>query len=46
MPTANRTVQRPHDKHVYKERLSIKCFFVTIKLPQNFSRSEQLTINH
>ena len=44
-PKANRTVQRPCDWHVYKERHRIECFFGKIKHYRRvFSRYEKLAV--
>ena len=46
-PKANRTVQRPYDEHLYKERHLIECFFGKIKHYRRiFSRYEKLAINY
>lgn len=46
-PTANRTVQRPCDWYLYKERHLIECFFGKIKHYRRiFSRYEKLAVNY
>ena len=46
-PKANRTVQRPYDAHLYKERHLIECFFGKMKHYRRvFSRYEKLAINY
>ena len=46
-PKANRTVQRPCDWYLYKERHLIECFFGKIKHYRRiFSRYEKLAINY
>ena len=46
-PKANRTVQRPYDEDLYKERHLIECFFGKIKHYRRvFSRYEKLAINY
>ncbi len=46
-PKANRTVQRPCDWHLYKERHLIECFFGKIKHYRRiFSRYEKLAVNY
>lgn len=46
-PKANRTVQRPYDAHVYKERHLIECFFGKMKHYRRiFSRYEKLARNY
>lgn len=46
-PKANRTVQRPYDKHLYKERHLIECFFGKMKHYRRiFSRYEKLAMNY
>ena len=46
-PKANRTVQRPYDEHLYKERHLIECFFGKMKHSRRiFSRYEKLAMNY
>ena len=46
-PRANRTVQRPCDWYLYKERHLIECFFGKIKHYRRiFSRYEKLAVNY
>lgn len=46
-PKANRTVQRPCDWYLYKERHLVECFFGKVKHNRPiFSRYEKLAVNY
>lgn len=47
LPRKNRLVKREYDRHVYKERHLIECFFGKIKQYRRiFSRFEKRAINY